>query len=186
MPHGVSHEVGQLGQGLDACVAGADEDECQLGFGAVSVPLHDGRLEPSQDVVAEMDRVRKILEAEAVLGQAGNRQAARDRAEGQDGLLVVDLEGAGLSLDRGRVASRIERRQPTEEELCMWAHQAERHDDVTRFERARGCLGQERREEHEVLEAHDRRATLAEEPCDVRAGEAAAEDEGAASGVPAL
>ena len=68
----------------------------------------------------------------------------------------------------------------------MRAHQAQRHDDVAGLERARGRLGQEWREEHEVLGADDRRAALAEQPGDVRAGEAAAEDEGAASCVTAL
>ena len=46
----------------------------------------------------------------------------------------------------------------------MRAHQPQRHDDVARLERARGRLRQERREEHEVLEADDRRAALAEQP----------------------
>src|SRR6185503_10210577 len=40
-----------------------------------------------------------------------------------------------------------------------------------------------RREEHEVLEADDRRAALSEEPRDVRAGEPAAEDESATASV---
>ena len=133
-----------------------------------------------------MDRVCEVLEAEAVLGQAGNRQSARDRAEREDGLLVADFERAGLGLHRCRTAGRVERRQLSEEQLRMGAHQAQRHHDMARLERARGRLRQERREEHEVLEADDRRAALAEEPCDVRAGEAAAEDEGAASRVPAL
>jgi len=66
----------------------------------------------------------------------------------------------------------------------VWAHHPKRHDDVARLERARGRLGQHRRVEHEVLEADDRRAALAEQSRHVGAGEAAAEDEGAAAGVP--
>ena len=68
----------------------------------------------------------------------------------------------------------------------MRAHHAQRHDHVTRLERARRGLGQHRRVEHEVLLADDRRAALAEQACDVRAGEAAAEDERPASRVPRL
>ena len=37
MAHGVSDEVGELGQRLDARVAGADEDEGELRLGAVPV-----------------------------------------------------------------------------------------------------------------------------------------------------
>jgi hypothetical protein len=39
------------------------------------------RLEPPQDVVAEVNRIREGLEAECVLREAGDRQRARDRAE---------------------------------------------------------------------------------------------------------
>ena len=59
----------------------------------------------------------------------------------------------------------------------MGAHDAERDDDVPRLERPGSGLRKERREEHEVLEADDRRAALTEETRDVRAGEASAEDE---------
>src|SRR5438132_3542660 len=45
------------------------------------------------------------------------------------------------------------------------------------FERARGRLGQEWRVEHEVLEADDRRVAAANQPADVRAREAAPDDE---------
>jgi uncharacterized protein (TIGR00725 family) len=59
----------------------------------------------------------------------------------------------------------------------MRAHHPERHDDVARLERPRRSFGQERGEEHEVLEADDRRAAAAEQTRDVRPREAASEDE---------
>ena len=59
----------------------------------------------------------------------------------------------------------------------MRAHLPERDDDVPRLERPGGRLGQERRVEHEVVGVDDRRAALAEQARDVRAGEAAADDE---------
>jgi hypothetical protein len=68
----------------------------------------------------------------------------------------------------------------------MRAHEAQRYDDVTGLEGSRGCLREERREEHEVLEADDRGAALSEETRDIRAGEPPAEDERPASGLPAL
>ena len=62
----------------------------------------------------------------------------------------------------------------------MRAHLPQRHDDVPRLERAGRRLGQERRVEHEVVGVDDRGAALPEQPRDVRAGEATADDEGAA------
>src|SRR5687768_11254782 len=98
----------------------------------------------------------------------------------------MHLEGTGIGIDCRRPTRWVERLQPAKEQLCMGTHEAQRHDDVTRLERARGCLRQEWREKHEVLEADDRRAALTEQPGDVRAGEAAAQDESAASCVTTL
>jgi uncharacterized protein (TIGR00725 family) len=71
----------------------------------------------------------------------------------------------------------VERGHARQEQLGVRAHDPQGHDDVTRLERPGSGLRKERREEHEVLEADDRRAALSEEPRDVRAGEASAEDE---------
>ena len=51
------------------------------------------------------------------------------------------------------------------------------HDDVARLEGPGRGLGEERRVEHEVLAADDRRTALAEQARDVAAGEPAADDE---------
>ena len=53
---------------------------------------------------------------------------------------------------------------------------------MARLERAGGGLRQHRRVEHEVLGADDGCPTPPEQPGDVGAGEAAAEDEDAVSG----
>ena len=153
-------------------------------LGALTVVLGCGRLEPAQHVVAEMDRVREVLEAETVLGEPGDRQCARERAQREDGPVVVDSDCLRTGLDRGDALLRVERREPTEEQLRVRAHDPQRHDDVARLERAGRGLGQHRRVEHEVLLADDRRSALAEQASDVRAGEAASEDERAASRVP--
>ena len=71
-----------------------------------------------------------------------------------------------------------------EDELRVRAHHAERDDDVPWLERSGGRLGEHRRVQHEVLEAHDRGAALAEQAGDVRSGEPAAEDESSAACVP--
>jgi hypothetical protein len=79
--HGVAHEVGKLSECLHAGVAGADEDEGQL---AAAMRVRRGgyrNLEPRQHVVSQVGRLGERLEAERVLGEAGNRQRADDRAE---------------------------------------------------------------------------------------------------------
>jgi cupin domain len=67
----------------------------------------------------------------------------------------------------------------------MRTHLPKRHDRVPRLESA-GCrFGQDRRVEHEVLRIDDRRAVALEQPRDVRAGEAAADNQRSSVG-PAL
>ena len=98
--------------------------------------------------------------------------------------LVRDLERSVLRLDRHGAALLVERRCAAQQQLGARAHHPQRHDDVARLERAGGGFGQERREEHEVLRADDRRLdpALAEQPRHPAAGEAAAEDQRAATG----
>ena len=150
------------------------------------VTLDHRRLEAPQNMVPEVDRVREVFEAEAVLGEPGNRQPAGDRAEREDSLVVADREGPGLGFDGRGSPGRFQSGQPAQEEVRVRAHEPQRDDDVTWLERPRGCLREERCEEHEVLEADDRRAALSEEPRDVGAGEAASEDERPAACVPGL
>ncbi|MBA3718296.1 MAG: hypothetical protein H0W87_08735 [Actinobacteria bacterium] len=74
--------------------AQSDEDEGEVALGARRVELRVGRLELAQDVVAQVDRVGEVLEAEAVLGEPGDRERARNGAEGEHELLVGDIERA--------------------------------------------------------------------------------------------
>ena len=68
--HGVAHEVGQLGQGLDPRVARAHEHEREVALGLGPDGALGGQLELAEHVVAQVDRVGERLEAQAVLGQA--------------------------------------------------------------------------------------------------------------------
>ena len=63
----------------------------------------------------------------------------------------------------------------------MGAHLAQRHDAVARLEHPRRRLGQQRRVEHEVLGADERRPGASDQAGEGGAGEAAADDEGAAA-----
>ena len=170
--------VVELGERLDARVAGADEDEAELGR---VVRMDRRALELEEYAVSQRDRVGEILEADAVLEQTRNRERARRRSEGDDEPLVADLELAGERLDAHDASLAIELADVAEHELCVRAHLPKRHDDVARLERSRRGLGQERRVEHEVLERDDRRAAPLQQARDVAPGEPSAEDERSAA-----
>ena len=139
------------------------------------IELGVGRLQLSQDVVAEVDRVREVLEPESVLGEPGDGQRPRHCAERDDELVVPDLIGVAVRpLDRREAPLLVDLRHTSEQQLGVRAHLPERHDHVARLERARRRLGEHRGVQHEVLGADDRGAALSEQPRDIRTGEAAA------------
>ena len=175
---GMRHVV-QLRERLDARVAGADEDEPELG-GVVRVDRR--ALELQQDAVAERDRVSEVLEAHPVLREPGHGEHARPSPRARRRAARI----------RSRSVRRASRRRPilrvaivardvAEDELGVRAHLPERHDDVARLERPRRRLGEERRVQHEVLARDDRRAMALQQSRDVASGEAAAEDQGSAA-----
>ena len=97
--------VVQLRERLDARVAGADEDEPELGR---VVRVDRRALELEEDAVAQGDRVGEVLEAHPVLREPGHGEDARPRAERDDEALVADLERPGERLDDDR-SSRPDR-----------------------------------------------------------------------------
>ena len=170
--------VVQLGQRFDSRVSRAHEHEAELGR---VVGMDRGALELQQDAVAERDRVSEVLEADPVLREPGHGKRARRRSEGDDETLVSDLERSGQRLDDDGLAVAIVTRDRTEDELGVRAHLPERNDHVTRLERPRGRLREERRVQHEVLVRDDRRAMALQQSRDIAAGEATAEDQGSAA-----
>ena len=166
--------VVELGERLDAGVAGPDEHEAELGR---VVRVDRCALELEQDPVAQGDRIGEILESEAVLHEAWYRERPGRRAECDDEPLVADLQLSRERVDPHDPALAIEGAHAPEDELGVWAHLPERHDDVARLERSRRGLGEERCVEHEVLARDDGCATAFQESSDVAAGEASAEDE---------
>ena len=134
-------------------------------------------LEPLEHVVAECDRVGQILEAAAVLDEARHGEDPRDGPECHHEPLVCDDSGTGDRLCGDRPACQVDRGRAAEQQLGMWAHLPERHDDVARLEGAGGRLGEQGGVEHRVLGREDRRAGLAEQASDVGAGEATAENQ---------
>jgi hypothetical protein len=132
-------------------------------------------------VVAERDRVREVLEAHAVFSESRHGKASCGRAEGDDEVLVGDLELSRERLHDDRLPLLIVADDAAEDELRVRAHLTERNDDVSRLERPRCGLGQEWRVEHEVLVRDDGRATPLQQAGDVASGEASAENERAAA-----
>jgi hypothetical protein len=177
----VAHEVGQLGERLDACVTGADEDERELPLAVDRGGRGGGCLEPAQHVIAQMDGVGERLEPERVLGEARDRQRPGDGPQSDDELRVRDRPETVVGLDLDPPALGVELAGSTEQELGVRAHHPQRHDDVTRLERPGRRLRQQRRVQHEVLGGDDRRAAFAEQARDVAPGEPAAEHERAAA-----
>ena len=95
--------------------------------------------------------VGEVLEAERVLGEAGHRQHARDRAERDDQLVVVErlvapVERAHVDL----VARRVRARSRGRAEVRPLELLAQRHHHVARLERAGRGARQQRRVEQEV------------------------------------
>jgi len=91
------------------------------------------------------------------LRQAGDREAARDRPERDDQLVVHQLAPLALG---GRhehaLARRIRAGDVREQQVGAVEVLAQRHHDVPRLERAGGGPGQQRRVEHEVDVGDDR------------------------------
>ena len=180
----VPHEVGELGECLDARIAGADEDEREMAGLLLLRGCRVRGLELPEHMVAKRDRVGEVAKAVPVLGQTGNGQDARDRAEREYQVLVADLDGAVDCVDGRHLASRVEGSHAPDHELGVTAHHPKRNDDMARLERSGRCLREQRREQHVVLRADDRGAAAAEPARDDRAGVAAAGDERPAQGPP--
>ena len=90
----VGGKVLQLGQGLEAGVATADEYVSEQLVTAGGVVGRVGRLQSLDHVVAQPDRVGEALEANRVLGETGDRQHPRDRAQRQQQLVIRDRLGS--------------------------------------------------------------------------------------------
>src|SRR5712691_7426471 len=138
-------------------------------------------LELLEHTVAQGDRVREVLEADAVLEQPRDREDARDRAEGYDQLVVADLELAAERDCSHGPAILLEADSPAEKQVRVGAHLAQGHDDVAWLEGPGARLYEERGIEHEVLGRQDGRPALVEQSGDVATGEPASEDEGPAA-----
>jgi hypothetical protein len=96
-PQRAGDQLLQLGDRLDAGEPGAGEHEGQPPGGALRRGV--GELDLAQHLVAQADRIAHVLDRERVLAQPGHGRHARDRAERDDEVLILDRERAGVGLD---------------------------------------------------------------------------------------
>ena len=138
-----------LAERLDAGEPAADEDERQQPAAQLRVPRGRRDVDAAQHVVAQRDGLLDVLEADALLGQAGDGQRARDRAEPDDEVVVG--HPVRLALDRRDLdpAVRVlDLRDVALQHVDALEGAAVRGDDVARVDRPGGGLGQERRVGH--------------------------------------
>ena len=155
----VRDHVLELGDPLDAGVARADEDERQVLAPPLRVVERLGDLEVEQHAVAQRDRLGEGLESDPVLGEARNRQRARDGPEGEHELVVAGVRLAAVERAPAElVQRRVEAEQAPELDVGPVELLTQRNDDVARLERAGSGAREERRVEEEVCVAHDRDA----------------------------
>jgi hypothetical protein len=147
---------------LDAGEPAADHDEGQRPLADLLVVGGGGDVELRQDVVAQVDGLADGLEADAVLGQARDREGARDGARGHHEVVVGDpLRGAGDRLDDRPALGVGQLGHPRGHDVDLRQDPAQRNHDVAGREVARRGLGEEGLVGHVRLRVDDRDLDIA-------------------------
>ncbi|CAM5654363.1 hypothetical protein SALBM135S_06039 [Streptomyces alboniger] len=97
-----------------------------------------------EDVVAQADGLLDALHADALLGEAGDREGAGDRAHRDDEVVegqLVRLAHEGG--DRRYLPVLVDGGDPAGENLSLGQHASQRDDDVPRRDAAGGGFGEE-------------------------------------------
>ena len=158
----VTGHVLDLADGLRSREATADEDEGERLAADLLVGGGVGLVELLDDVVAQTDGLLDALHADALLGEAGDREGTGDRAHRDD--QVVEGELVGLTDERGDhgdLAVLVDAGDPAGEHLRLRQHAAQRDDDVARGEVAGGGFGEEGLVGHVRARVDDRDGRLA-------------------------
>ena len=144
-----ARERAELGEDLDAGEAAADDDE-----GEQALALGTGRevrrlVEVREHAVADRDGLFDRLEADRVVGDAGDREGARDGAARDHDDVVVELPRlTDLGRDRGGLRRVVDARDLRGDDVGLLQVPALRDHRVTRLDRACGHLGKERLVRH--------------------------------------
>ena len=173
-----------LGEHLDAGEAATDDHD-----GQQSVALGTGgqvrrTVEVRQDAVADRDGLFDRLQPDGVVGDAGDRERARDGTGGHDDLVVALLPRlADLRRDGRGAVGVVDARDLRRDHARLLQVTTQPHDRVARLDLTGGDLGKERLIRHVGQRVDDRDLCLAlaqvllELPCGVETGVATADDE---------
>ena len=158
----VAGHVLDLADGLRTGEAAADEDEGERLAADLLVGRGVGLVELLQDVVAQADGLLDALHADALLGEAGDREGAGDRAERDHQVVEGQLVRlADERRDRGDLAVLVDGGDPAGEHLGLGQHASQRDDDVARGDVAGGGFGKEGLVRHVRARVDDRDGRLA-------------------------
>ncbi len=124
----------QLGEGLHAREAGTHEDERQC---PPPYPVVGGRghqVELGEHVVAQVDGLFQGLEADAALGEAGDRERPGDRTGREHEIVVLEpAPRPPVGLEVGRARGEVDPGHPAAEDLASRQDAAQEDDDVPRL-----------------------------------------------------
>ncbi|MGX1131653.1 hypothetical protein RKD49_003843 [Streptomyces glaucescens] len=167
VPRGVAGHVLQLAEGLHAREAAADEDEGEGRVADRGVAGGGGDVHLFDDVVAQADGLLDGLEADAVVGETGDGQGARDRTGREDELVVRQLLGRRAPLlggegREGRGAVGVpDGLRLADDDAAVGQDAAQRYDHVARGDGTGGRLGEKRLVRHVRVRGDDRDLRLA-------------------------
>lgn len=137
--------------------AATHEDEGQRLAADVLVGRGVSLVELLQDVVAQADGLFHALHADALLGEAGDREGAGDRTHRDDQVVEGQLVGlADERRDRGDLAVLVDAGDPAGEHLGSAHDASQRDDDVARRDAACGGFGEEGLVRHVRARVDDR------------------------------
>lgn len=157
----VPGHVLDLTDGLRTGEATADEDEGQRLAADLLVGRGVGLVQLLQDVVAQADGLLDALHADALLGEAGDREGAGDRAHRDDEVVEGQLVGlADDRRDRGDLAVLVDGRHTTGENLSLGQHASQGDDDVPRRDAACSSFGKKGLVRHVRARVDDRDGRL--------------------------
>ena len=157
-PPDATDEVLDLAGRLDPAEPRAADDEGELRLALVGIGLEVRSLEHLDDPVAEGERIGQRLHADRVLGDAGDPEGGRLAAEREDQRVVVEPMLVAVAADDDHLLRvEVDPLDVGGDGPARRAAQlrAQRGDAVARLEVAGADLGQERREEAEVLAADE-------------------------------
>nr|WP_255345796.1 hypothetical protein [Streptomyces chartreusis] len=147
---GVAGHVLQFAERFDTGVAAADEDEGEGGVADLGVAGGGGDVHLLDDVVAQADGLFDGLEADGVIGEAGDGQGARDGAGGEDEFVVRQLFGARALLlggeggEGGGALGVVDGGGLADDDPALGQDAAQRYDHMAGRDRAGRRFGQER------------------------------------------